>query len=114
MHHTGGVVSMDPGEATPSRNESVRVLSPRPSHPYAGGYCDGLPIKQDLQVDVKMLRRQVVAKAWHPVDDLSFVQLLHRCGQLVSGRRWSLRRRSACKRVATHHRRQDERHLTDC
>jgi len=36
-------------------------------------------------VDVKMLRRQVVVLAGHPVDDLSFVQLLHSGGQLVSG-----------------------------
>jgi len=36
-------------------------------------------------VDAKMLRRQVVAKAGHPVNDLCFVQLLHSGGQLVSG-----------------------------
>ena len=85
MHHTGRVVSMDPGEAARRRDEPVRVLPPRPSDPDAGRYRDSLPVKQHLQVDVKMVRRQVVAKAGHPVNDLCFVQLLHSGGQLVSG-----------------------------
>src|SRR6266550_1807366 len=87
VHHTGRVMSVDPGEAAPRRDESVRIRSPWPPHADSGGYNDGLPIEQDLQMDVKMLRRQVFAHARHAVDDLSLVQIPDRGGQLIRSSR---------------------------
>jgi len=77
VHHTRGVVGVDPGEAAAGGDESGRVLCPGPTDSQPSWNRHLLTVGVDGKVNVKVVYREVVAEAGNAVDDLPLMQLLN-------------------------------------